>query len=179
VRESERKKLLDELLDQAQAIESKNSPKISKYQSSVLVSNTERKQLMKKKPPSYPDENHVYGVRQLATDNINGIVNMQYAEEFVAAKVERDRRLQAQYDLENRKMKNVPTKTSMLREVNSKKRSAQLDKEYPEYVQILKERKHRGLSHAALNATRNSHADRMSYNSSKASSVLPPLGRGL
>ena len=127
-------------------MDKQNSPKLSKYQSSVAVSNTDRKHLAKKKPITYPNESHIYGVKSLPSDNMNGIVQMQYAEEFVAAKIERDNRLKEQYDLENRKPKNVPTKTSLLRAVNSKKRSAQLDKEYPEYVQILKERKMRGLS---------------------------------
>ena len=79
LKEAEKRKQLDELLDKAQAID-KNSPKLSKYQSSVTVSNTDRKQLAKKKPVSYPHESHIYGVKPLPSDDMNGIVQMQYAE---------------------------------------------------------------------------------------------------
>ena len=41
---------------------------------------------MKKKPPTFPDESHIYGVKPLASDNMNGIMEYQFAEQFVQAK---------------------------------------------------------------------------------------------
>ena len=129
-------------------------------------------------PIVYTSEEHAFGVTALPSDSMNGIMEQQYAEEFEKKKTERDARLNAKFVEEHKKVRNKPTKTSIIRAITSKRKVNLLSEDNTEYVSVLRERRLRGLSQAPSNHNvlrKQSSPSRQSL--SKASTVLPALSR--
>ena len=132
----------------------------------------------KRSPKLKFSQDHTFGVKPLATDNMNMIVEQKFAEQFANAHQEKQAMIREQVAMNNKKIQSKPTKTSIVRAIASKKLVHELDQAYPEYVSVLKERRLRGLSQAASQAGlgEKKTPDRYSKASSnKVPTILPDV----